>query len=169
MRCTPAAIACGGHHGLPEADAAVVAGNAGVREDSEATVLEAPRDALEQKRILEHTAGEGHGAEPRAIPERRAYLCDRSRQPVVKPRRHDGRSDVCADVLDDGTNEIAAAHPDLLLAAPRDPISVALRRVGLLLELDRRLAFVADLVAHAGDGRDGVEEPAGARGRWRDD
>src|SRR5262245_9159335 len=166
MRCTPAAIACGGHHGLPEADAAVVAGNAGVREDSEATLLEAPRDALEQERILEHAAGERHGAEPRAIAERRADLRHRSREPVVEPRRHDGRSDARAEVLDDGTNEVAAAHPDLLLAAPGDPIGVALRRVGSLLELDRRLALVADLVAHAGDGCDGVEEPAGARGRW---
>ena len=80
-----APVACRGDHRLPEADPAIVAGNARVREHAEADLLETPHGALGEQHILEHAAAQRHRRQPVPGAERVAHRDDAKNKALLNP------------------------------------------------------------------------------------
>src|SRR5262249_11438710 len=156
--------------GLTEADAPVVRRDARVGEDAEAARLEVAHRGVEQERVLEHSAANGHRRVPRPRPDGRAAVARAARQAPVEARRHHSARNTGESILRHLSHEVRAPH--LYRSPPVTPSGLVcsiVLRVDALLELDRRLALVADLVTRPDDGRDRVEEPTDARRRGRYD
>jgi len=84
------AVAGGGDDGLAEADAAVVARDAGVGQDAEAAGLQAGRGGVQQEHVLEHAAGQGDRVQAVALAQQHAAGLDGGGDPVVEAGGDDG-------------------------------------------------------------------------------
>ena len=110
----PRASSC--HCGLAEADAAVVARHAAVREHPEALVRQPVHDPMSQEQVLEHAAGQRHHLEAGLLAQPGADGHDRSGDAVVEPRRDDRDGHACAKVLGGGPDQVRASHSQLAVA-----------------------------------------------------
>ena len=147
---------------LTVTDAAVVRRHEPVGEDAEARLLE-PACAASRA-----GAGSGscrrRGRRCRGLRPRRTGGCERRRDALVEGGRDLGARPSCGEVVVDGSDEVGAEND---AAVDRQPYGVRRRVAGQVLELDRGLALVAHLLAHAEQRGDCVEETARARGERR--
>src|SRR6266511_3376244 len=143
--------------GLAVADPAVVRRHAAVGEDAEAVRLEPAARRREQAQVLERPAGEDDGAWLAGVGAGgRRRGGDRFVERGGDLRARPPRSEI---VVHRQHERPAVAEAPL--------VRLGVRVAGEQLELDRRLALVRHLVAHAEQGRDRVEEAAHARRQRR--
>ena len=141
----------------------------GGRRSGTSTRRPAPRSSagvqLEQQAVLEHAAGEHDGVEAARAGGLGARLGGRARDRAVeaRARRPPASTPAATSSRHGGDRPARVEHA----AGDVERIGAALGAVGDRLELDRRLALVGDLGAHAAQRGDGVEQPAHARRQRR--
>ena len=123
--------------------------------------------------VLEDAAGQDDGVDARSRRPRArrpsavaaaSALWKRAATRAVPRRRARGRATTARTV---GRASSTSGVPALRASERAAGTRPSLARVGRRLELDRGLALVVDLGAHAAERRDRVEQPAGARGERR--
>ncbi len=106
------AVAGGRHDRLAEADAAVVARDAGVRQHREAARLQAGDRSPQEQQVLEDPAGKGNRAEAVLLAQEHAPVLDERGQAVVEAGGDDLPRHACRQVGDGRADQVRAARAE---------------------------------------------------------
>ena len=150
----------GGNRGLPQGQAAVVAGDPFVAEYLEPGRGQPARNRLEQGPVLEHAPGQGDGRDPLFGGQAPGQPGNRTRQPAMEAGGDPGVGDAAPKISQQGFPHGRRIQFQQVLARCDGKgvarIILALHGERQGLQLDRRLALVADRLARDVD-RLGVE------------
>lgn len=154
----------GGNYGLPEAYAPVAAGSFGVSEHLQAICLQALLKMVGEKAILEGPAAEANPVEPGSATNQ----CRRARQDVhktqVESMAKNTKGDTFGKVVGKRQEHRAGVNdPTIAIFLDREGVSAVLHRLfDDRFQFNGRLRFIVHVLAHSGQGGDGVKQPAGA-------